>query len=486
MSDHQGIRVLPLIKIPPRPQLLVPCQGCKLKTPTAKKLPPLIYCPSSPVKKMTESVSPIHKLHSWSPQNLKPMVHEPLTPMTEKDLVYRIIQNSLFHLSFKYLDVQTIADIPKNSPEADRQIDNLCQLYFNRDNQEEKGAIAKYVMSCLVRETPKYEKPNQFSEFSPIYAIPNSQQLEKLHFLFQKIIADNPRITSKRYILQLIHMLYSNVDFERKEIEKELILILNENFSARSFVLHELLSELINFLDDSIKVPPYAVSSILRIFIHYFNNIFNGALTQKTVFIFQNIFYRLYSSEFISMFEKPLKDLSVYFMQKDPEIAKWCIEYLYLHWPISTPQKEIAFFQQIENALQFTDPNSVDSIAIKISRIMSKCIASETINVSVSAMLDLTSNSILSYFNESNKLLFLKDLIPALEITSKNWKPEVRSMAENLLEHLKAEVSFIELKAASKKAEEKRNQNWTTIRTIARSKRIVNSQKTVSHPSLDK
>ncbi|KAK8889103.1 hypothetical protein M9Y10_033847 [Tritrichomonas musculus] len=491
MSENQGIRVLPLIRIP-RPQLLIPGQACKTKTPTTKKLPPIIYSSPSPMRKAFQSLPPDRRnVNPPSSQlDLKHTVHEPLTPMTEKDNIYRILRNSLSRLSFKYLNVQSIADIPKNYPDEVRQIDSLYQLYCCRASPEEKTMIAKYVMSNLIRNTVPYTQQNPFSESSPIYTISNSQQLEKLHFLFQKILNDDLKIITRKFLYSLVGMLHSNVDFERKEIEKEIVFIMSNNHNTIPFLLQKLLSELIKFIDIPNQYPPYAIASILRIFVVYFNTIFNGPISSKVIFTFQNVFYPLHLSENFVSYEKPLRDISVFFMKKNPEIAQWCINYLCQHWPVSSPRKELAFLQQLENSLQYTDPDTIDKLAPKVSKILARCISSETINVSVSAILDLSSNMTLSYFDQSNKLPFLKVIVPALDSASKNWKPQVSEMADNLLSHLKeAEKSvnindFTNLKN-DKKNEEKRESTWTTIRTIARAKRTVNSQKTTFYSSLD-
>lgn len=487
MSDKQGIRVLPLIRIPPRPHLLIPGQMCKTKTPTAKKLPPIIY---SPMKKVNQSLPPDRPNinPATNCKDGKLTVHEPLTPMSDKDNIYRILRNSLCRLSFRYLNVQSIADMPKNFPEEVRQIDTLYQLYCCRASPEEKTTIAKYVMSNIIRPTIPYTIQNPFSESSPIFTVSNSQQLEKLHFLFQRILNDDIRIISRKFLDGLVSMLYTNVDFERKEIEKEIIFIMTNNHNTIPFLLHKLLSELIKFLDNSINYPPYAIASILRIFVVYFNTIFNGPITHKVIFTFQNIFYPLHSSENLVSFEKPLKDVSAFFMKKNPEIAQWCINYLCQHWPVSSPRKELSFLQQIESSLQYTDPDKVDKLAPQVSRVLARCISSETINVSVSAILDLTSNSTLSYFDQSNKALFLKAIIPALDSASKNWKPQVSEMAENLLSNLnevEKSIDVNEFIQSNKMKEERRESVWTTIRTISRAKRTVNPQKNTFVTSIE-
>ena len=175
-------------------------------------------------------------------------------------------------------------------------------------------------------------------------------------------------------------------------------------------------------------------------------------------------------------------------MKKSSEVAQWCINYLIRHWPVSSPRKELSFLQQLENSLQYTDPDKIDKLAPQVSKILARCISSETINVSVTAILDLSSNLILSYFDQSNKLLVLRDIIPALDSASRNWKPQVSEMADDLLSHLKEaekSINMSDLAKNNQKNEEKRESIWTTIRTIARAKRTVNSQKTTFCSSLD-
>ena len=466
MHVKQGIRVLPLIRIPLRPQLLIQAP-CKTKTPTTKKLPPMAF---------SDPISP-----NDAPQATN-AVHEPLTPMARND-IRRLLRSTFPKFDFRYISVYSLSDFQKNDEDGSKKVDHIIQIFATAGN-EDKATIAKCVMSNLIRETPKFERPNLFAESSPIYTVSNSEQLEKLHFLFQKIIESNPSIMSRRFINQLIRQLDSNVDFERNEIEKEIIIYLKNNHAARPFIIHGLMSRLIVFLENAVQNSPYSISSILRIFVFYFNNVLTGKLSNRAFLMFQTVFFPLLANENYLLYEKPLKDISSFFLKKKPEMALWAINYLCQHWPISSPRKELAFLQQLGFLLNFTDPDQVDSVAQSVSRAMAKCISSQTMNVSVSAMLDLQSNSILSYFDESRKGMFLNDLIPALEIASKNWKEQLREMSSKLLSHLseiQTDLTVKKINQRNLKKEKQREEVWTTIRTIARAQRKVNSQKTRFH-----
>ncbi|OHS97533.1 serine/threonine-protein phosphatase 2A 56 kDa regulatory subunit epsilon isoform [Tritrichomonas foetus] len=475
MQDSRGIKVLPLIRIPQRPALQVPIihpSPGKTKTPKAKKLPPIVF-----PKTLSQPIRYLHQPESVPNRTFyeaKPSSNEVLAPInsgkdSEKGVdVNSLLRSCFHHLSFKYVNVYSLSDLPKNHYDRnnnnDRHLALLVQHYSTKSSIEERQLITKYVMQYIIHDPPKYETPNLYSEISPIFAISNSQELEKIHDLFQKSIKEGIAPIGRKFLYQIIQLLDTNVDFERQEVEKELFLILQEYHVARPYMLRFFLGKLEDFHENLNSYPPFCIAPILRIFVFYFANIIKTP-SRKAFLTFKTVFFPLYSNPNLSLYEKPLREVTNFFLQKDPSISSWCLQYLCKHWPLSSPRKEMAFLQQLENVISFMETSELARFASLVSQKFTSCIASDATNVSLSAMLLLTGNQLLSFFDESQKPIFLDDIIPALEKTSKHWKKQLSEMAADLLAHLKEVEPAIK---SRKNKDQNRTEIWKQIKEMAK------------------
>ncbi|KAK8860990.1 hypothetical protein M9Y10_012682, partial [Tritrichomonas musculus] len=347
-------------------------------------------------------------------------------------------------------------------------LDSIPQsIYFN---------LFEVIKQHIFRPLPKFHDINEFSEVPQNYIVKNWDHIDIIHNIFSLLMKNIYKFgpcLNDDFTLNLVQQLSSPSYEESITIEKHLSYILQNFVGYRQNVLRHLLSRVISYLD-GITYYTLSISSILRLFLDYFNSL-PLPINQTNFLLFRTVFYPLFSTDLAYVFEEPLHQLSSFFQQLEPATSLWCLYYLKSHWPRASTTKQMMFIHQFSRLLPTLPATVMEKVGPLVLKILSSCICSQNYRVAIYT----TSFALDDDFMDVYRPLpdTISDiLLPAAKAACKHWNEEERDLAIRLSDKIsnfhfqsKPQTRAITATLSSRSKRNEEKIGWNDIITLAAS-----------------
>jgi hypothetical protein len=151
--------------------------------------------------------------------------------------------------------------------------------------------------------------------------------------------------------------------------------------------------------------------------------------------VYRETIVPLYFTNFLSEFEKPIRQITTYAGTVDVRDTEFCLKQLLTHWPCTNPRKEVSFLQQFTLLFGVCREEALPPLCMAALRRLATCIASPNSAVALSACFLLLDGRFLYHF-ACVREKFTAIMIPELRIAVVHWNRDLGEMAASLLETL--------------------------------------------------
>lgn len=412
------------------------------KSPRRSQRPPAIVLPKAPKLGQFLPKKPSTARREVEKDFVEPRTH-PLTPhVTQLPDIMPLIARYEQFMDYRIISVTTMhphppVEIVQRKTEMLLKVLKLVQDPVQRHflSVDTYYKMFDMLKKHIFHPLPAFQPPNIYSEIISNFYVTNWEHVDICHTILQSMLCDSDvfaTLIDNEFTENLIRQLDTPVQIEKNQVENDLHVIIEHYVGYRNHILHCMLSKVISYLD-SFKAYTASMGPILRLFLNYFMTL-KPPLKQNTILLFKTVFYPLYSSEYAGLFETSLQDLSAFFQLQDPGTSVWCLNYLKQHWPRASSQKQMLFLRQLECLMQFL-PDVMEKITEPLVKILSQCIISENVNISMTATTICNSPDFLNLIKPTPDFI-TNYLIPFTKRAVDHWNEDQREYAQSLLKNL--------------------------------------------------
>ena len=235
-----------------------------------------------------------------------------------------------------------------------------------------------------------------------------------IHSFLELFNSEEPQ--ERDYCKSILHKLYAKLVPRRKIIRKSI----NESFLS---MIHE--NRKYNGANELLEIFSSMVSG------------FAVPLREEHVGFFNNIIIPLHKVHYSNSFHEQLQRCSMLFLNKDPTLSMALVQGVLRYWPFGNSPKETSFISELNEAIEFCDPNQIEELVPSIFSRVVKCMSGPHLQIADKVML-LFENEYFLMLIKNFKIITFPLLVPVIvELSETHWHKVLQESFVSLMSILK-------------------------------------------------
>lgn len=260
--------------------------------------------------------------------------------------------------------------------------------------------------------------------------------LQLVYEIFLRFIVSNEvdpkavkRHIDQRFILKLLDLFSSEDPRERDYLKTILHRIYGKIMALRSFIRKSIQHTFFFFVEE--QDTHRGIAELLEILGSIINGFARPLKEEHKVFLEKSLI-PLHKSRCLGSFTQQLTYCMAQYLEKDETLVEVVIMGLLKFWPATNTSKEVVFLHEIEELLEYAQPDEFRKIMCPLFRQIAQCIQSPHFQVAERVLFMWNNEYIVDLFNSNRQQLF-PIVISALYRNSKDhWNSTVHGLTYNV------------------------------------------------------
>ncbi|XP_053993580.1 serine/threonine-protein phosphatase 2A 56 kDa regulatory subunit epsilon isoform-like isoform X2 [Hylaeus volcanicus] len=236
-----------------------------------------------------------------------------------------------------------------------------------------------------------------------------------------------------KFIVKLLELFSSEDPRERDYLKTILHRIYGEIMSLRSFIRQSIHHRFLVFLEQGETFS--GITELLEILASIINGFAQPLKEEHKIFL-QKALLPLHKSRTLASFNQQLTYCILQYLEKDDTLVVIIITELLKYWPITNTSKEVLFLSEIEEILEYTQPQDFTKIMIPLFSQLTICMESPHFQVAERVLFMWNSECILELINLYREQLFPILISPLYRNSKNHWNSTVHSLTCNVMKIL--------------------------------------------------
>ncbi|CDW73456.1 UNKNOWN [Stylonychia lemnae] len=152
--------------------------------------------------------------------------------------------------------------------------------------------------------------------------------------------------------------------------------------------------------------------------------------------LYEQCLIPLHKSNHVQSYHQQLVQCVLSYLEKDPSVADQCIKFMFRYWPVTNPNKEVLFLNELEEILEVTTNDVVERVGIHIIKRLNKCIISDHFQVAERSLF-MFNNDKLNWLVKTHKETVMPIIIEGLmKNANSHWNATVQGLTFYVLKIL--------------------------------------------------